>query len=255
MRTIAWLGLGLLALGSASCGGRVVGLVTPDSGVGADVAPPQRGQTDGAINLDVSTTPVDTGTTPPPPPPIDASVAMDAQPDRAADTGTVTPVVDAGTDVNLGRACQVVNPNACPAGSYCLSANCVTGNCVVAPVSAQASPVCGCDRITYWNAAVAATAGNGVRVDGACPAGVACGGIAALNCPNGSFCNFQVANATACNGADIGGRCWALPDVCPLQPAGTAPTNRRCTGNTACMTMCEMIRNERIYFTDATCPP
>ena len=252
MRPIAWLGLGLLLCGTASCGGRVVGLLTADAGLNADAAPPQRGQTDGSISLDVATTPVDTGATQFPPP-TDAVVAVDAQPDRAVDTGTVPPV-DAGTDVVLGRACQVANPNACPAGSYCLSANCVTGNCVVAPVSAQAAPVCGCDRITYWNAAVAATAGNGVRVDGACPVGVACGGIAALNCPNGTFCDFQVANATACNGADIGGRCWALPDVCPPAPVATGPTSRRCTGNNACMTTCDLIRQERVFFTDPTCP-
>ena len=248
MRTIAWIGLGLLALG---CGGRVVGTMEADVGLGIDAAPPQRGPTDASLM----------------PPPVDAgmdvartdvpAVVVDARPDRTVvvDTGVDVPlVVDAGTDVILGRVCQVANPNACPAGSYCLSANCTTGNCVVAPTGDQPAPVCGCDRITYWNAAVAATSAPGVRASGACAGGVPCGGIAGTNCPTGTFCNFQVTGPGACNVADPTGRCWALPDVCPPAATGGGATNRRCNGNLVCTGMCDMIMNARVYYNDPTCP-
>src|SRR5947209_8385454 len=152
MRRLAWLTWGLFALG---CGGRVVGTIGPDA---ADAAPPQRGPSDGPAATDVA------------PPPVDAVVVdLGRVPDAIApvDAPVDRPItsIDAPPDMVVGTPCQVANNN-CPAGSYCLSANCITGTCVVAPTSDQEAPVCGCDRLTYWNASIAAGNAASVRIDG-----------------------------------------------------------------------------------------
>ena len=239
MRRLAYLALGLCA--AAACGGRVVGVVGADGGQ-ADLPPPQRGPTDTALP------PPPQDATTPPPPPVDAPVAVV---DAPADRPVV--VVDAAPDLIVGRACQVANPN-CPAGSYCMSATCgATGACVVAATSDQESPLCGCDRFTYWNGAVAAANAAAIRAAGACPAGVACGGVAGVDCAAPAICNLEQASAVACNFNNPTGRCWVLPDACP--PAlGIGPTTRRCNTNNACQSVCDLITAGRTYFVDPTCP-
>jgi hypothetical protein len=224
-----------------------VGAVGSDSGQ-VDVAPPQRGATDGSVVPPPQDAPVT-----PPPPPVDAGGAVDVPGavDVAADRPVV--VVDAGPDVIGGRVCQVANPN-CPAGTYCMSANCNTGTCVVAPTSDQESPLCGCDRFTYWNGAVAAANAASIRVAGACPTGVACGGNAAVDCAAPAVCNLEQASALTCNVNNPAGRCWVLPATCPAPVAGAAPTTRRCNANN-CQAVCDLIMNARAYFVDPTCPP
>jgi hypothetical protein len=243
MRKLACFALTFCA---AACGGRVVGVVGSDAGP-ADVAPPQRGAADGPSVLPP---PPDAPTTPPPP--VDA-VAVDVP--TAVDVAVERPgmMVDAAPDVIVARTCQVANPN-CPAGSYCMSANCVTGTCVVAPTSDQESPLCGCDRFTYWNGAVAAANAASIRIAGACPAGVTCGGNAGVVCAGPAICNLEQASAIACNVNNPTGRCWVLPDTCPALPAGTTPTTRRCNSNNACQTVCDLITSGRAYFVDPTCP-
>jgi hypothetical protein len=246
MRRLAWPTLGLLSC--LSCGGQVVGMQGADGQILNQ--PPQRGATDGSTNPppgDASVTDV--------PRPTDGGAAVDR---GAPDLGVV---VDAGPDVILGRACAVATGN-CPVGSYCFAPGCgLSGNCVVAPVNAQEDPVCGCDRITYWNAAVAAASGASVRGADACPTGLdtVCGGGggggAAMGCPAGSTCNLEQPGDAICV-ANAMGRCWTLPTNCPPLPAGTTPTTRRCVGNlnAACVSRCDLIVAGRIFAVDNTCP-
>lgn len=231
---VTWLSVSLLG-----CGGRVVGLMD-DAG---SMAPPQRGSVDGSMTV------VDGG--PPPPPPMDAPVvdvrvARDVQPDR-------TNVVDTGPpDLGVTMPCTVAN-NTCPDGFYCESANCTTGVCTAAPASTDEDPVCGCDRLTYWNTSIAAANGASVRVTGACPAGVACSANNP-NCPAPALCNLEQPSAAGCNLLNPGGRCWVLPDTCPPQAVGSTPTARRCNSNNACQTRCTLIMNARTFMVDPTCP-
>jgi hypothetical protein len=270
----AWLTLGLVAC--ISCGGKVVSMEGVDGSMQTQLPPSQRGSADASV----TPPPEDSGTTPPPPvdagvdvprPPVDAGVDVPRPPvdtgmppvdagmpiDRAPD---LIVVVDAAPDTPVIR-CGVNNTMACPDGMYCLTPNCGNnGTCVAVPTSAQQAPVCGCDRLTYWNATVAADNGTSVRADGACAAGavnsIACGGVQNVNCPAGSFCNLEQAADTTCN-ANAAGHCWMLPATCPALPAGTTPTTRRCVGggvNPPCMPACDLIRTERVFITDATCP-
>jgi hypothetical protein len=119
------------------------------------------------------------------------------------------------------------------------------------------APVCGCDNRSYSSACVAHSAGVSVQRDGLCgpsecdaagghassdcatgedswsisggngqetlccvpPArGKTCGGIAALSCDDGDFCNYEeAAGGQGCDGsvADSGGVCEAKPSDCP----------------------------------------
>ena len=234
-----------------SCGGSVVSGDSPDARTSTDVLPPQRGMTDGSVTAE------DTAT--PPPPPVDAPVdiprPVDVAPpiDRPPDIVTV---VAAAPDVAVIR-CAAGAPN-CPDGTYCVTPNCGNnGTCQPVPADVQQAPVCGCDRLTYWNAGVAATNGTSVRGDGACPnvnaMSIACGGLAGANCPNGSMCNLEQASDATCN-QTAAGRCWVLPATCP--PLAN-PTTRRCVGgggNQLCQSACDLIQAGRIFTVDPTCP-
>ncbi len=118
----------------------------------------------------------------------------------------------------------------CDAGEFCsydLSAQCgaadQTGTCVALPAgcSKEGHAVCGCDDKTYSNACIANAAGVSVGADGACvEAGKTCGGIAALSCGEGEFCNYEPAvGGQGCDGtiADAGGVCQTTPEICTEQ--------------------------------------
>ena len=249
MRRPAWLTLVLLAC--TSCGGRVVSMEGSDAQIGVELPPPVRGGTDASVGQAP-----DTPTTTPPPPPVDSGVdlapAVDLRP-PPPDVGVMA--MDAAPDVMLGARCNVAQGN-CPNGSYCSAPNCgVNGNCVVADTTVQRDPMCGCDRITYWNGAVAAANNASIRAAGACPANLAtaCGGAPGTQCPAGSLCSLEQENAAAC-AAFATGRCWTLPNACP---AGTPADSRRCVGgggNAPCQSACDLILAGRIFRVDDTCP-
>lgn len=82
-------------------------------------------------------------------------------------------------------------------------------------------PVCGCDNRTYSSDCNAHAAGVSVKRDGMCemtsPAGETCGGIAALMCDQGQFCNYEEsAGGQGCGSgiADAAGKCEATPGAC-----------------------------------------
>jgi hypothetical protein len=183
---------------------------------------------------------------------MDAPVAVDVPVARDVAVDRIT-VVDSGPpDIVVSIPCTVANNN-CPDGTYCASPNCVTGVCTAAPASTDETPVCGCDRLTYWNTSIAATNGAAVRVAGECPAGIACT-VNNPTCPMPALCNLEQTTAAGCNLNNPAGRCWVLPDTCPPLAAGTTATTRRCNSNNACQSSCTLIQNGRTFFTDPTCP-
>jgi hypothetical protein len=258
VRNFAWLSLALL---TCSCGG---GAAKPaGDAAGATDGPFQRGTPgtpgtpgtiDGAPLIDGGAT---DGVVPPAadaaPAPGDAAAgppdAGDAGP-RDAGPPDGAPAPDAG----MGRPCTAGGANACPAGSFCSAPNCINGTCVAAPASdATMMPVCGCDDLTYWNGGLAARRGVDVRSQGVCAVGRTCGGIASLNCPNGTTCNHEVNNAPACMAADLGGVCWVMPNACPPAAATIGPNTRRC-GAARCQPLCDLIVAEQSFYVDNTCP-
>jgi hypothetical protein len=245
-----WLTLALIAC--VSCGGNVVSMQGLDAGMQTQLPPPQRGATDSSMTVE------DAGTSPPPvDAPVDVSRPVDvAMPiDRPPDIVTV---VDATPDVPLVR-CTMATAN-CPDGMYCSTPACGNnGTCQPLPAGADTAqaPVCGCDRLTYWNVSLAATSGTSVRGDGVCPAvtamSMACAGVGNGTCPNGSLCNLEQATVATCN-QNASGRCWVLPATCP--PVAM-PTTRRCVGgggNLPCQSACDLIQLARVFTVDPTCP-
>lgn len=112
-------------------------------------------------------------------------------------------------------ACGARLGDTCGDGEYCHfveGAICgwadATGTCREQPTfcTREFDPVCGCDGNTYSNACNANAAGTSVQHAGACQGAVGstCGGIGALTCDDGLFCDYS---ATACNVADAAGVC------------------------------------------------
>lgn len=169
--------------------------------------------------------------------------AADAPADAPADTGT---------PADAGGACTYGDPNGCPQGWYCNAPTCAAGVCVQRPASdgPTRTPVCGCDDVTYWNASVAALAGMSVKAQGECKAPKTCAEMGA-KCSAGAKCNYHLPNGGACGALNHSGTCWMLPKQCPQIIIG--PQTRECGANT-CTPECDLIKGEKVYWTDNSCP-
>jgi hypothetical protein len=136
---------------------------------------------------------------------------------------------------------------------YCDAPTCQQGTCAQAGgvETGDRAPVCGCDNVTYWNVSVAKKQGKAVASNAACAPGKTCGGFANLKCPGAASCAYQLADSALCNAADLGGSCWAMPDVCP--PIVLGSKTRAC-GAGKCADECSLIKSSTSYYTDTTCP-
>lgn len=185
--------------------------------------------------------------------PVDAVVDTGTSADGTSDTGTSptdSGVVD-GDAVDAGPACT--KSSECATTSYCvLCGGAAKGVCKPKPAApASFQPVCGCDGITYWNATVAQNKGVTPNGAGECKPGKMCGGIANIQCPAGTKCNFKQANKGSCAISDPAGVCWGLPTQCPQILIG--PQTRECLSN-KCTEACAIIKLGLTYYDDNTCP-
>lgn len=158
-----------------------------------------------------------------------------------------------------GSGCRLTVPSDCKADEFCRVTACATsgGTCTKKPVLTTppptATPICGCDGITYWDENVAASIGVNKKADGRCTTGEkTCNGQG--KCPSGSFCNLEVSVCGVGGGQD--GLCWGLPSSCPSSSAAGVVTARTCNGGggvTCGTTYCQAVRSERSFST-AGCP-
>ncbi|MEZ4444841.1 MAG: hypothetical protein R3B72_37545 [Polyangiaceae bacterium] len=145
----------------------------------------------------------------------------------------------------------------CPGGSFCDAPGCGAGTCkpITSLDDGNKSPVCGCDGVTYWNAATASDHGMAMASPGVCPIEVFCGGFGNIPCPkNDLFCAFDVKVQGGCAISDASGSCWGMPATCST--VGFGGDRRLCgSPNGACLYECDAIKSGQTYWgPDSTCP-
>ena len=132
----------------------------------------------------------------------------------------------------------------CGPNEFCARPTCASpdGQCQLRPLicDVEPHPVCGCDRVTYWNDCVRQQRGANLASLGECQVGAKC--RAASECPGPRpSCARIVPGDQSCP-PDLEGSCWALPDACP--PIGPGePTFQECGGANACRLICDAIRS------------
>jgi hypothetical protein len=137
-------------------------------------------------------------------------------------------------------------------GHYCSSPSCDgSGTCTLILASPTAyAPKCGCDKVTYWNGAVAAGANALVRHDLACTGaeGTFCSSATPNACVSvGGSCNLGE-QGTTCIPATTGS-CWVVPMPCDsTDGAGVA------CGSSTCSRACDLIRMQ-VPFIVSNCTP
>jgi len=154
----------------------------------------------------------------------------------------------AGGSGGSGPRCTEADDE-CDPGLYCSRPGCGTdGTCEAIPppnVDLVMAPVCGCDGITYWNAAIAGLARVSTQADGVCGAGDAVSCDALTTCGGAQKCNTQVFDCSA----DQLGTCWGMPISCA--PGGL---QARACSNGACAEVCALISSQNPWNDAGDCP-
>jgi hypothetical protein len=138
----------------------------------------------------------------------------------------------------------------CPSGSYCEKASCgdAMGTCELFPAECpdDDAPVCGCDRITYFNDCLRQANGAASAKPGPCKLdeGTICGGKMDTPCPPGTLC-ARFAGPEPCQ-TDVTGSCWVVPASCPGKMA-PKPEWDSCFSFYKCVDTCTAIKTGGPY--------
>lgn len=176
--------------------------------------------------------------------------------DDAGSSGTNDAGASSGGVPDAARParCRPGDPDGCGPDEYCRVEGCaVTGGVCTKRATFQAGayePVCGCDRVTYWNKELASARGANIAASGPCPAASALHCNEQTKCPGGAHCSMALSSRPGCLTDVVAtGLCWVLPASCP--PV-TAQRARDCDAN-RCMSLCEAIKAETRFYPVASC--
>ena len=117
-----------------------------------------------------------------------------------------------------GKVCGPILNGLCAKGFTCDIQGCglgALGQCITKPeaCTADLTPVCGCDGMTYGNDCARQVAGIALDHKGACVnVGQSCGSKGLKPCTEGEFCKYDL-NA-GCGWADAPGTCSTKPGFC-----------------------------------------
>jgi hypothetical protein len=173
---------------------------------------------------------------------------------ESAGTGGIALSGSGGGADPVARTCQ--SSNDCDQSWFCDKQDCSDASGVCSPIPSSDDsnfmPVCGCDRITYWNNSLRQAARVSAAKPGSCS-------FDALPCTSSSECGpFGVCrqilmDVMECGSDDPGaGQCWAIPNDCASPddkpvglpcppPPGTPPAPP------PCLTLCEALQADRPY--------
>lgn len=133
----------------------------------------------------------------------------------ASAAGGTPPTMDAGPVTNC------VASTDCPPTWTCAKAGCAAASGVCEPrpllCAGDATPVCGCDHITYWNDCVRLQNSVAGSTPGECAAG-ATSCLTAVDCHAlGATCSHAQASGPSCAPPGLG-TCWVTPLDCSTTP-------------------------------------
>ena len=186
--------------------------------------------------------------------------ASEVAPDTATDTGSEVVATDAPADAPesdaAAKACTGT-AGGCASTEYCDATDCGAGTCKPRPASSSDySPVCGCDGVSYWNAAYAKSTGASVKSGvGECGATVATTCGSSKKCPHTTDkCNEAHATFAECSGTPSG-TCWSFPPEAACPVIGGSKNFRACSGGLTgtCITECDAIKASKAYYGAGAC--
>jgi len=189
--------------------------------------------------------------------------SLSGAPSMAGTAGSVTLAGNGGSGPSgsggiagdpFDRTCQRAED--CDLSWLCQKQSCsdALGVCTPIPVfdDSRFMPVCGCDRITYWNDTLRQVARVAASTPGSCQAD-------ALPCTNrddcGPFgaCRQILPNINACGMPPGTGQCWAIPNDCTS--ADDRPVYLPCpppAGSSApppaCLSLCQVLQTDGPYL-------
>lgn len=148
----------------------------------------------------------------------------------------------------------------CEPRQYCAKAGCedAQGVCASRPTLCEPAPepVCGCDKVNYFNDCLRRASGIASASEGECgKSGILCGLSQNSPCPDGGYCAKFDSGPYCIPGTP--GHCWVLPAQCGEDDTegdrfllcddglGEAP---------ACVDLCRAIRSEKPYSKVDRCP-
>jgi hypothetical protein len=153
------------------------------------------------------------------------------------------------------RAQRCGTSSDCPKGMFCEHHGCdePEGECKLPQVSScpnEEHPVCGSDRVTYFNECLSRVAGVPCYVDGECPEALC---NPDTPCPEGAFCAYlgSLHSSETCGGGVVAGRCWVVPTTCPLvgaqwEACGEDPAYH-------CVNTCKAVRSGKTFSRTLEC--
>jgi Kazal-type serine protease inhibitor-like protein len=165
------------------------------------------------------------------------------------------PAMEAGS-LQVPSTC--VADTDCPDNAFCSKTGCEApaGMCVFLPTDCpnEEAPVCGCDRLTYFNDCLRLRNAITSSTPGQCPFGgdVRCDTSDAGPCPTGALCSHFVRPTHGACPPNPPGSCWILPSACP--DAGGPEKWASCDPSQTCTDTCNAIASGQIYRPTPRCP-
>jgi hypothetical protein len=165
-----------------------------------------------------------------PPPSDDAGPPLDSEP---------------SDDQPLAGPCT--SNDDCELDEFCNKRGCsnAVGTCKRRPVScnAEQKPVCGCDKLTYFNDCLRQAAGVNLARNSECQDPWICGTPFDFQCPSEAYCAIVVPpNVMSCP-TEGRGTCWVLPSECDEDDLGPNRYRRCGDFDAECQGLCQSIRD------------